>query len=61
MLDDRGIEIFQPGTKTDHPFVEAGALDIEGNRLDLTMALRKIDQEMARPMDGIELALATTA
>jgi catechol 2,3-dioxygenase-like lactoylglutathione lyase family enzyme len=61
MLDDRGIEIFQPGTKTDRPFVEDGALDIEGNRFDLTVALRKIDEEMARPKDDIELALATTA
>jgi len=58
-LDDFGIEVFQPGTNNDRPFVEDGALDIEGNRFDISTAVREIDEEMARPRDGIEPLVAT--
>lgn len=58
-LDDFGIEVFQPGTNNDRPFVEDGALDVEGNRFDISTAVREIDEEMARPREGIKPLVAT--
>ncbi len=60
-LDELGIKIFQPGNNNDRPFVEDGALDIEGNRLDISTAVRKIDAEMARPRAVMESESATGA
>jgi len=54
-LEDRGVKIFQPGTYNDRPFVEDGALDVEGNRFDISTAVREIDAEMARPRTASEL------
>lgn len=46
-LTDAGREIFEPGR--DRPYVEEASRDPEGNRFDLTTAMRDIDDEMARP------------
>jgi predicted enzyme related to lactoylglutathione lyase len=54
-LSDLGIKIFQPAINNDRPFVEDGALDIEGNRFDISTAVREIDTEMARPREEKEL------
>ena len=58
-LKTRGIDIFQPGQ--DRPYVEDAAKDPDGNRFDMTSAMRKIDEEMARPRTEEELKRLTTA
>lgn len=52
-LKARDIEIFTPGR--DRPYVEEAARDIEGNRFDMSCAMREIDEEMARPRTAEEL------
>jgi hypothetical protein len=46
-LQDSGHKIFQPGNG-DRPYVEDATRDPEGNRFDLTSAMREIDPEMMR-------------
>ena len=58
-LDNLGIKIFKPAINNDRPFVEDGALDVEGNRFDISTAVREIDAAMARPRVGRELEPAT--
>ena len=60
-LDDLGIKIFQPAVNNDRPFVEDGALDVEGNRFDISTAVREIDANMARPRADKELEPANGA
>jgi catechol 2,3-dioxygenase-like lactoylglutathione lyase family enzyme len=52
-LASLGVDIFQPGQ--DRPYVEDAAKDVEGNRFDMSSAMREIDQEMARPRTETEL------
>ncbi len=52
-LGERGIDIFQPGR--DRPYVEDAAKDPDGNRFDMTSAMRKIDADMARPRTAEEM------
>jgi hypothetical protein len=47
-LEQSGHKIFQPGNG-DRPYVEDATRDPEGNRFDLTSAMREIDMEMMRP------------
>jgi catechol 2,3-dioxygenase-like lactoylglutathione lyase family enzyme len=56
-LAARGIDIFQPGNG-DRPYVEDAAKDPDGNRFDMTGAMRVIDPEMMRPRTKEEIERA---
>ena len=56
-LEERGHKIWQPGNN-DRPYVEDATRDPDGNRFDLTSAMRTINMEMMRPRTREELEKA---
>ena len=60
-LDACDVKVFQPAINNDRPFVEDAALDPEGNRFDISTAVREIDAEMARPRTEKEMELVNGA